>query len=189
MVSPGEILAILGPSGSDKSTLLNALAGSLTQKHQGTVLANDRAFTSPSVKPLSSALIIRLPRTLSKKDKISAPESIISELRLHKCENTIIDSTFVRGVSGGDRNRVSIAHEVLMNPSLLILDEPTSGLDLTAVHWLLSTLGSLAHKGKMIEGEKGHQLLWIYRLCAGFPHELADFILDLASDGGKHDYD
>ncbi|XP_048424625.1 ABC transporter G family member 25-like isoform X2 [Pyrus x bretschneideri] len=230
MASSGEILAILGPSGSGKSTLLNALAGRLNRKHQGTVLANGRALTKTVLRrtgfvPQDDVLyphltvretlvfcaLLRLPRTLSKKEKVSAAESVISELGLHKCKNTIIGNTFVRGVSGGERKRVSIAHEVLMNPSLLILDEPTSGLDSTAAHRLLSTLGSLAHKGKTIvtsihqPSSRVYQMLdSVLVLCDGrclyfgkgseainyfgsigfapaFPMNPADFLLDLAN--------
>uniref|UniRef100_A0A5B7BTT1 Putative ABC transporter G family member 25 n=1 Tax=Davidia involucrata TaxID=16924 RepID=A0A5B7BTT1_DAVIN len=171
MVSPGEILAILGPSGSGKSTLLNVLAGRL-QGHcyTGTVLANGRKLSKPVLKrtgfvtqddilyphltvreTLIFCSLLRLPKTLSKKEKTSIADSVISELGLVKCENTIIGNSFVRGVSGGERKRVSIAHEMLINPSLLILDEPTSGLDSTAAHRLVSTLGSLSHqKGKTV---------------------------------------
>ncbi|KAM1794005.1 ABC transporter G family member 25-like [Malus sylvestris] len=230
MASSGEILAILGPSGSGKSTLLNALAGRLNRKHQGTVLANGRALTKTVLRrtgfvPQDDVLyphltvretlvfcaLLRLPRTLSKKEKVSAAESVISELGLHKCKNTIIGNTFVRGVSGGERKRVSIAHEVLMNPSLLILDEPTSGLDSTAAHRLLSTLGSLALKGKTIVTSIHQPSSQVYQmldsvlvLCDGrclyfgkgseainyfgsigfapaFPMNPADFLLDLAN--------
>lgn len=170
MASPGEILAILGPSGSGKSTFLNALAGRL-QGHTltGTVLANNKKLSKPVQKrtgfvtqddvlyphltvreTLIFCSLLRLPVTLSKKEKISIAESVISELGLQKCENTIIGNTFMRGVSGGERKRVSIAHEMLVNPSLLILDEPTSGLDSTAAHRLVTTLASLAQKGKTI---------------------------------------
>ncbi|CAN6686278.1 unnamed protein product [Malus baccata var. baccata] len=218
MASSGEILAILGPSGSGKSTLLNALAGRLNRKHQGTVLANGRALTKTVLRrtgfvPQDDVLyphltvretlvfcaLLRLPRTLSKKEKASAAESVISELGLHKCKNTIIGNTFVR------------AHEVLMNPSLLILDEPTSGLDSTAAHRLLSTLGSLALKGKTIVTSIHQPSSQVYQmldsvlvLCDGrclyfgkgseainyfgsigfapaFPMNPADFLLDLAN--------
>ncbi len=91
-----------------------------------------------------------LPQTISKKEKISVAESVISELGLVKCQNTIIGNSFIRGISGGERKRVSIANEMLINPSLLILDEPTSGLDSTGAHRLVATLGSLAQKGKTI---------------------------------------
>lgn len=75
---------------------------------------------------------------------------MISELGLVKCQNTIIGNSFIRGISGGERKRVSIANEMLINPSLLILDEPTSGLDSTGAHRLVATLGALAQKGKTI---------------------------------------
>lgn len=171
MVSPGEILAILGPSGSGKSTLLNALAGRLQHSHglAGTVLANNRKLSKPVLRrtgfvaqddvlyphltvreTLVFCSLLRLPKSLTKKEKISKADSVIIELGLVKCENTIIGNSFIRGISGGERKRVSIAHEMLINPSLLILDEPTSGLDSTAAFRLVSTLGSLAQKGKTI---------------------------------------
>ncbi|XAR62667.1 Taurine-transporting ATPase [Bertholletia excelsa] len=171
MVSPGEILAVLGPSGSGKSTLLNALAGRL-QGHSltGTILANGRKLTKPVLKrtgfvtqddvlyphltvreTLVFCALLRLPTTLSRTEKISVADSVISELGLSKCANTIIGNTFIRGVSGGERKRVSIAHEMLINPSLLILDEPTSGLDSTAAYRVVTTLQSMAkQKGKTV---------------------------------------
>lgn len=170
MVSPGEILAILGPSGSGKSTLLNALAGRIHgHAFTGTILANNKKFSKPVLKrtgfvtqddilyphltvreTLVFCALLRLPGSLTKKEKTAVADSVIAELGLMKCENTIIGNTFIRGVSGGERKRVSIAHEMLINPSLLILDEPTSGLDSTAAYRLVSTLGSLAQKGKTI---------------------------------------
>ncbi|KAJ8541723.1 hypothetical protein K7X08_002539 [Anisodus acutangulus] len=170
MVSPGEILAVLGPSGSGKSTLLNALAGRLQgHGYTGTIFANNRKLSKPVLKrtgfvtqddvlyphltvreTLIFCALLRLPNSLNRKEKIEVTDSVITELGLNKCEDTIIGNGFIRGVSGGERKRVSIAHEMLINPSLLILDEPTSGLDATAAYRLVSTLGSLAQKGKTI---------------------------------------
>lgn len=170
MVSPGEILAILGPSGSGKSTLLNALAGRLHGHGlTGKIVANDRKLSKTVLRrtgfvtqddilyphltvreTLVFCSLLRLPQTLSKKEKIAVAESVISELGLVKCQNTIIGNSFIRGISGGERKRVSIANEMLINPSLLILDEPTSGLDSTGAHRLVATLGALAQKGKTI---------------------------------------
>lgn len=231
MVSPGEILAVLGPSGSGKSTLLNALAG----RHQGhcytgTILANNRKLSKQVLKrtgfvtqddvlyphltvreTLIFCALLRLPNSLNRKDKIAVTDSVITELGLNKCEDTIIGNSFIRGVSGGERKRVSIAHEMLINPSLLILDEPTSGLDSTTAYRLVSTLGSLAQKGKTIitsvhqpssrvfqmfnsvlvlsEGRclyfgKGSDAMNYFEsvgFSPSFPMNPADFLLDLAN--------
>ncbi|XP_015884993.3 ABC transporter G family member 25 isoform X2 [Ziziphus jujuba] len=232
MASPGEILAILGPSGSGKSTLLNALAGRLHGQHglTGTITANGRRLNKSILRrtgfvtqddvlyphltvreTLIFCSLLRLPRTLSKKEKISVAESVISELGLEKCENTIIGNSFIRGVSGGERKRVSIAHEMLVNPSLLILDEPTSGLDSTAAHRLVTTLGLLAQKGKTIVTSMHQPSSRVYQMfnsvlvlsegrclfsgkaneamayfesvgySPSFPMNPADFLLDLAN--------
>ncbi|XP_073134108.1 ABC transporter G family member 25-like [Henckelia pumila] len=171
VAAPGKILAVLGPSGSGKSTLLNALAGRLHHGHglTGTVLFNNRKLTKDVVKKtgfvtqddvlyphltvretLVFCSLLRLPSSVPKEEKLSIAESVMAELGLSKCENTIIGNSFVRGISGGERKRVSIAHEMLIDPSLLILDEPTSGLDATAAFRLVATLGGLAAKGKTV---------------------------------------
>ncbi|KAF5780437.1 putative AAA+ ATPase domain, ABC transporter, G1 [Helianthus annuus] len=171
MVNPGEVLAVLGPSGSGKSTLLNALAGRLPEQcFSGKVVANGAKMTKSVLKrtgfvtqddvlyphltvreTLIFCALLRLPKSLSRREKMEVADSVIAELGLCKCADTIIGNTFIRGVSGGERKRVSIGHEMLVNPSLLILDEPTSGLDSTAAHKLMSTLGGLAHqKGKTV---------------------------------------
>lgn len=232
MVSPGEILAILGPSGSGKSTMLNVLAGRLHQGHglTGTILTNNKKPTKHISKrtgfvtqddilyphltvreTLVFCSLLRLPRTLSTKEKTSIAEAVMAELGLTKCENTIIGNSFIRGISGGERKRVSIAHEMLINPSLLILDEPTSGLDSTAAYRLVSTLGSLVQRGKTIvtsmhqpssrvyqmfdkvlvlsEGRclyfgKGSEAMSYFEsvgLSPSFPMNPADFLLDLAN--------
>ncbi|KAG5224667.1 ABC transporter family member [Salix suchowensis] len=231
MASPGEILAILGPSGSGKSTLLNALAGrTLANGFTGTVLTNNRKPAKQMMKrtgfvsqddilyphltvreTLVFCSLLRLPKSLSKQEKTLVAESVISELGLTKCENTIIGNGFTRGISGGERKRVSIAHEMLINPSLLILDEPTSGLDATAAYRVVLTLGSLAQKGKTIvtsmhqpssrvyqmfdsvlvlsEGAclyfgKGSEAMAYFESVGyspSFPMNPADFLLDLAN--------
>ncbi|CAL9056170.1 unnamed protein product [Musa banksii] len=169
MVSPGEMLAILGPSGSGKSTLLSILAGRLQGKHTGTVLANGHRLTKSVLRrtgfvtqddvlyphltvreTLVFCAMLRLPRTVEKADKVASAEAVIAELGLSKCADTSVGGPFVRGISGGERKRVCIGHEMLVNPSLLLLDEPTSGLDSTAASRLVATLGGLARQGRTV---------------------------------------
>ncbi|KAI5311955.1 hypothetical protein L3X38_041128 [Prunus dulcis] len=75
---------------------------------------------------------------------------VINELGLERCQDTLIGGTFVRGVSGGERKRVCIGNEILLNPSLLFLDEPTSGLDSTAALRTLQMLHIIAKAGKTV---------------------------------------
>ena len=54
-------------------------------------------------------------------------DDALSELGLVDCQHTKIGTIFIKGVSGGQRRRVSIGCELIMHPTLLFLDEPTSG--------------------------------------------------------------
>lgn len=172
MVCRGEVLGILGPSGSGKSTLLSLLGGRVLEgnitgdiivngqsggisktviRKIGLVTQDDVLYPHLTVKEtLTFCSLLRLPKTLSRAEKMEVAESVISELGLAKCQHTIIGNGFIRGVSGGERKRVSIGHEILVDPSLLLLDEPTSGLDSTAAHRLVSTLVGLSRKGKAV---------------------------------------
>lgn len=219
----------------NKNTSRNSIDWPLSCSYQGngltgSVLANGRKLTKSVLRrtgfvtqddvlyphltvreTLIFCSLLRLPLTLSKQEKIAVAESVIAELGLTKCQDTIIGNAFIRGVSGGERKRVSIAHEMLINPSLLILDEPTSGLDSTAAHRLVTTMAALAHKGKTIvtsihqpssrvyqtfdsvlvlsEGRclyygKGSEAMSYFEsigFTPSFPMNPADFLLDLAN--------
>lgn len=62
----------------------------------------------------------------------------------HRCRDTVIGGPFLRGISGGERKRVSIGHEILTDPSLLFLDEPTSGLDSTTALRIIQVIKNIA---------------------------------------------
>ena len=70
---------------------------------------------------------LRLPRHMSKADKRERVRTVIRALGLEGCQDTIVGGFFRKGISGGERKRTSVGHELLINPSLLLLDEPTSG--------------------------------------------------------------
>lgn len=66
---------------------------------------------------LTFAALLKLPPTLSKKEKLQQVDNVITELGLQHCSNTIIGGENIRGISGGERRRVSIGVQLLTNPS------------------------------------------------------------------------
>lgn len=93
---------------------------------------------------LTYTALLRLPNTLTPQQKKERAWDVICELGLERCQNTVIGGKFVRGVSGGERKRVCIGNEILLNPSLLFLDEPTSGLDSTTALRIVQMLRDIA---------------------------------------------
>ncbi|EOY25353.1 hypothetical protein QUC31_009237 [Theobroma cacao] len=169
VVCPGEILAMLGPSGSGKTTLLTALGGRLTGKLSGNITYNGQPFSGgvkrrtgfvaqddvlyPHLTVTETLLftaLLRLPKSLSRDEKVQHVERVIAELGLTRCRNSIIGGPLLRGISGGEKKRVSIGQEMLINPSLLLLDEPTSGLDSTTAQRILTTIKRLASGGRTV---------------------------------------
>ncbi|KAF4356842.1 hypothetical protein F8388_019501 [Cannabis sativa] len=169
IVRPGELMAMLGPSGSGKTTLLTALADRLPGKITGKISYNGQPFSClmkrktgfvtqddvlyphlTVLETLTYAALLRLPKKLTKEEKIEQVESIIVELGLTRVRNSVVGGPLLRGVSGGERKRVSIGQEMLVNPSLLLLDEPTSGLDSTTAQRIIATLRGLARGGRTV---------------------------------------
>ncbi|KAK1307783.1 ABC transporter G family member 9 [Acorus calamus] len=165
-VAPGEMLAMMGPSGSGKTTLLTALGGRLhglkgnitysgsrfcnsVKRNMGFVTQDDVLYPHLTVhETLLYTALLRLPNTLTRQEKAAQADSVLAQLGLSACRNSIVGGAMVRGVSGGERKRVSIGQEMLINPSLIFLDEPTSGLDSTTAQRIVSTLWELAEKGR-----------------------------------------
>ncbi|XP_059274633.1 ABC transporter G family member 9-like [Lycium ferocissimum] len=170
IVSPGEMLAILGPSGSGKTTLLTGLGGRLVNGHlDGAITYSNKPFSNAMKRntgfvtqddvlyphlTVSETLVftalLRLPKTFTVVEKITHAEAVITQLGLIKCKDSVVGGPLLRGISGGERKRVSIGQEMLINPSLLFLDEPTSGLDSTTALRILSTLRDLAKGGRTV---------------------------------------
>ncbi|KAJ1721143.1 hypothetical protein LPJ53_004303 [Coemansia erecta] len=150
-INAGEIIALIGSSGAGKTTLLNALSGRIV----GGQLTGDVRFQGSKRNPtsfkrltayvqqddlmhpllsveetLTYAAKFRLQNAAySPRQKAERVNEVIRQLRLEAARNTRIGNAATRGVSGGERKRVSIGSELLTDPKLLFLDEPTSGLD------------------------------------------------------------
>ena len=114
-------------------------------------MQDDLLYESLTVyETLYYAAMLRLPRDMPREAKLRRIDAVVACLGLGKCKDTIVGGFFRRGISGGERKRTSIGHELLINPSTLYLDEPTSGLDATTAMHLLETLRSLAAGGRAI---------------------------------------
>jgi ABC-type lipoprotein export system ATPase subunit len=165
---PGRLLAILGPSGAGKSSLLHALAGRI--KHNKKLTLRGRRYVNgvplAADSFLPAALIeqdvtffshmtvaetiqfrvqLKLGSTLDLMKREAVVNNLLQRLDLVRVADTIVgDSAKVRGISGGERKRLSIAVEMITAPAIILLDEPTSGLDSTSALQLVRTLRHLA---------------------------------------------
>lgn len=89
----------------------------------------------------------RLPASLPKAEKVLVVERVIVSLGLQNVRGSLVGTVEKRGISGGQRKRVNVGLEMVMEPSLLILDEPTSGLDSASSNLLLKALRREAAEG------------------------------------------
>ncbi|KAL6269824.1 hypothetical protein ACE6H2_026735 [Prunus campanulata] len=86
---------------------------------------------------------LQLPDSMSKAEKKERAEITITEMGLQDAMNTRIGGWGSKGLSGGQKRRVSISIELLTRPKLLFLDEPTSGLDSAASYYVMSRIANL----------------------------------------------
>jgi ABC-type multidrug transport system ATPase subunit len=93
---------------------------------------------------------LRLPTRMTKEEVSSIVEGTIMEMGLQDCADRLIGTWHLRGVSGGEKKRVSIALEILTRPRLLFLDEPTSGLDSASAFFVVQTLRNIARDGRTV---------------------------------------
>ena len=162
-----ELILLLSKIG--KSSLLDILA----RKHKrgvasGSIMINGSIPTRKRFKQLSGyvdqddtlmgtltvhetlmyAAMLRLPRKMSLRLKQKRVADVIQELGLESIANSTIGTPGQRGISGGEKRRVSIGKELVTSPSLLFLDEPTSGLDAFNACVVMECLRKLTKQGK-----------------------------------------
>ncbi|KAL6336411.1 hypothetical protein AAG906_014583 [Vitis piasezkii] len=167
-IMPGRVSAVMGPSGAGKTTFLSALVGKTTGcTRTGSILINGKDESIHSYKKiigfvpqddivhgnltveenLRFSARCRLSANMPKPDKVLVVERVIESLGLQAVRDSLVGTVEKRGISGGQRKRVNVGLEMVMEPSLLILDEPTSGLDSSSSNLLLRALRREALEG------------------------------------------
>ncbi|KAI4300801.1 hypothetical protein L6164_034135 [Bauhinia variegata] len=167
---PGRIMALMGPSGSGKTTLLDSLAGRIPANVTitGDILINgskrnlyctevsyvaqEELFlgTLTVRETLTYSANMRLPSKMSKEEIRKVVEETIMEMGLEDCADNKIGNWHLRGISNGEKKRLSVGLEILTQPSILLLDEPTSGLDSASAFYVIQALTKIAHDGKIV---------------------------------------
>ncbi|XP_052177562.1 ABC transporter G family member 10-like [Diospyros lotus] len=168
---PGEITAIAGPSGAGKTTLLDILAGMIVPSRVcGHVLVNGQPMDAAFFRRVSGYItqdealfpLLTVEETLIysarlrlegglQKAAAARAKQLLEELGLNHVADAKIGDDSRRGISGGEKRRVSIGVDLVHDPDVLLVDEPTSGLDSASAFHVISLLESMAkNHGKTI---------------------------------------
>jgi len=176
--------AILGPTGSGKSSLLDALAGRKEPKNVGGTILIDGMPPPENFKCMVGYVVqddvvmgtltvrenfefsakLRLPQSVSPEERSRRVDQVISELGLTHVANSKVGNEFIRGVSGGERKRCNIGMELIISPPVLFLDEPTTGLDASTANAVMLLLKRLSDRGRNIIFSIHQPRYSIYRL-------------------------
>ncbi|KAK5046825.1 hypothetical protein LTR84_007179 [Exophiala bonariae] len=173
----GSVNVIMGPSGSGKTSLLNYMAGRShgDPRNQydiaGSMLINDATVTKSVIQSASAyvpqdnsgmlpfltvretllhAAYMRLPHHQSKTQHVERAETLMAALGLKNCADVVVGNELLRGISGGEKRRLSVAIQILADPLILFLDEPTSGLDTSTASSIIDLLHRLATEGRTV---------------------------------------
>ncbi|KAF7819041.1 ABC transporter G family member 15-like [Senna tora] len=165
-----RIMALLGPSGSGKTTLLNSLAGTLPAnatltgnilingtnrnlyRGQMSYVAQQEYFlgTLTVRETLTYSAKMRLVSRMTQQEISKVVQETIMQMGLEECADNQIGNWHLRGISNGEKKRLSIGLEILTQPDFLFLDEPTSGLDSASAFYVIRALSDIACGGKIV---------------------------------------
>jgi ABC-type multidrug transport system ATPase subunit len=169
--APGELTASMGPSGSGKTTLVDILADRISSGDiSGAIELNGAPRVAKTFRAIASYVAqedsllgsFTVVETLRMAAKLSLPnavtsamikervDAVVDEMGLQSCRDTLVGDIFRKGISGGQKRRLSIAIELLSNPSVLILDEPTSGLDSSSTFNVMQFVVKLCQEGMTV---------------------------------------
>jgi ABC-type multidrug transport system ATPase subunit len=165
-IAPREFVALVGGSGTGKSTLMNAMSG-YARATSGSVMVNGDDYyrnfdayrtvlgyvpqddiihrTIAVSSALGYAARLRLPADTAQSEITQRIGRVLEDVEMTPHRDNLVDN-----LSGGQRKRVSIGVELLADPSLFFLDEPTSGLDPGLEKKMMYTLRRLADSGRTV---------------------------------------
>ncbi|KAL3667595.1 ABC-2 type transporter [Phytophthora oleae] len=165
---PGRLLVMMGPSGAGKSSLLDCISGRKDARSglEGSITVNGQPWTK-QLRQQTSYVVqddlfyetitvrehllfqaqLRMGKKASLQECDNRVDEVMEELGLVKCRDTLIGGASLRGISGGERKRLSFATEILTDPSLLFVAEPTSGLDSFMAETVVRQLRDIARDG------------------------------------------
>eukprot|EP00903_Cladosiphon_okamuranus_P021625 g19883.t2 len=180
-VESGQILAIIGSSGAGKTSLLDVLVGKVSANNKGlnitgSITVNGQPMSKsfflenaayvPQEDRLWSALTVRenlmfackmYNPEMSHSDCNQRVDTVLASLGLEGCQHTKVGNIFLKGISGGQKRRTSIAVELVVQRKILFLDEPTSGLDAASASEIMALLRRLASETGVIIITSVHQ--------------------------------
>jgi len=166
-VRPGQLLAIMGPSGSGKTTLLEAINNILASgKRTGEIFVNDKPLTTEhkhAIKYIASSdqlfgfMTVRENIMYSlkfagveAKCRERALKQVLTDVGLLSCEHTMVGTDLIKGISHGQKRRLTIALALVFDAPIILADEPTSGLDSAAAVGIMKVLKKIAQQGNTV---------------------------------------
>ncbi|XP_076894183.1 ABC transporter G family member 29-like [Bidens hawaiensis] len=168
---PGVLTALMGVSGAGKTTLMDVLAGRKTggyiegdirisgfPKKQETFArisgyCEQNDIHSPTVtvhESLIYSAFLRLSKEVSKEDKMVFVSEVMELVELDNIKDAIVGLPGVSGLSTEQRKRLTIAVELVANPSIIFMDEPTSGLDARAAAIVMRAVRNTVDTGRTV---------------------------------------
>ncbi|XP_047970784.1 pleiotropic drug resistance protein 1-like [Salvia hispanica] len=168
---PGVLTALMGVSGAGKTTLMDVLAGRKTggyidgeitisgyPKNQATFArisgyCEQNDIHSPNVTVYESLVYsawLRLPKEVESETRKMFIEEVMELVELTSLRGALVGLPGVNGLSTEQRKRLTIAVELVANPSIIFMDEPTSGLDARAAAIVMRTVRNTVNTGRTV---------------------------------------
>ncbi|GFP87969.1 pleiotropic drug resistance protein 3 [Phtheirospermum japonicum] len=149
---PGVLTALMGVSGAGKTTLLDVLSG---RKTTGTVEGEIKVGGYPKVQSTFARISGYCEQTDIHSPNITVEESefvreVLETIELDEIKDALVGLPNVSGLSTEQRKRLTIAVELVANPSIIFMDEPTTGLDARAAAIVMRAVKNVANTGRTI---------------------------------------